>query len=47
MDARSQLWQRRFEVPVLIAALLVIPGIAIEESHLGQPWDTVGTIGNW
>jgi voltage-gated potassium channel len=38
---------RRIEVPLLIAALLTIPAIAIEESTLGQPWDTIGVVLNW
>jgi voltage-gated potassium channel len=37
---------RKIEVPLLIAALLTIPAIAIEESTLGQPWDTIGTLLN-
>jgi voltage-gated potassium channel len=28
-------------------ALLVIPTIAIEQSDIGQPWDTIATILNW
>lgn len=38
---------RRFEVPVLIAALLVIPVIVIEESNVGDTWKTLGAILNW
>src|SRR4051794_14806200 len=32
---------------MLIAALLTIPAIAIEQSTLGQLWDTIGLILNW
>src|SRR5215207_2544515 len=32
---------------MVIAALLVIPLLVIEESDLGQPWDTIGVILNW
>jgi hypothetical protein len=34
--------QRRFDLPVMIAALLTIPVIVIEESNYGQPWDATG-----
>jgi len=46
MNARSARMERRFQWPVLIAALLVVPVIALEESSLGKPWDTVAWIGN-
>lgn len=32
---------------MLIAALLVIPVIGIEESSLGDPWDTLAAVTNW
>jgi voltage-gated potassium channel len=47
MDERAERMERRFAWPVLIAALLVIPIIALEESSLGEPWDTIVTVGNW
>jgi voltage-gated potassium channel len=37
----------RFEVPILVAALLVIPVIVIEESNVSDTWKTVGAILNW
>ena len=37
----------RFEIPILVAALLVIPVIAIEVSSLGEPWDTIAAVTNW
>jgi voltage-gated potassium channel len=46
-DARVERWDRRFEIPVLIAALLVIPVIAIEESTLGDPWRAIAGVTNW
>ena len=39
VDQRSEQMERRFEVPVIIAALLVIPVIVIEESSFGEPWE--------
>src|SRR2546423_269810 len=47
VDERSLRIQRRFEWPMVIAALLVIPAIIFQESHLGQPWKTVGDVLNW
>ncbi len=47
MDDRSRRIQARFEAPLLVAALLVIPLIAIEESAVGEPWDTLATALNW
>jgi voltage-gated potassium channel len=37
----------RFEIPMLVAALLVIPAIVIENSDAGSPWDGVATVLNW
>jgi voltage-gated potassium channel len=39
--------EARLEWPVIIAALLVIPLILIEESSLGQPWDSIAVALNW
>jgi voltage-gated potassium channel len=47
MDERSQRIAQRFEVPMVIAALLVIPVIVIEESPVGEPWDTLAGVLNW
>lgn len=47
MDERSERVARRFELPIIVAALLVIPVIVIEESSLGEPWDTLGVVLNW
>jgi len=47
VDERSERIARRFELPVLIAALLVIPVIVIEQSDWGQPWKTLAVVANW
>jgi len=47
MDERSERISQRFEVPMLLAAVLVIPLLIIEESNVGEPWDTIGTVLNW
>ena len=47
MDERSEAIQAKFEWPVIIAALLTIPLLLIQESNLGQPWQAIGTALNW
>ena len=47
MDARSEAIQARFEWPVIIAALLTIPLVLIQESSLPEPWPAIGTVLNW
>jgi voltage-gated potassium channel len=47
MDERSARIAARFEAPMLIAALLVVPAIIIEESSPGKPWETVGVVLNY
>lgn len=47
MDERSRAWEARFEWPMVIAALLVIPVLVIEESNFGQPLDTIGQVLNY
>jgi voltage-gated potassium channel len=44
---RAERIQNRFEWPVVIAALLTIPIIVIQESDLGGAWDGVATLLNW
>jgi voltage-gated potassium channel len=47
MDGRSRRIAERFELPLIIAALLMIPVIVIEESPVGDPWDTIAAALNW
>jgi voltage-gated potassium channel len=47
MDASSERMAKRFEVPVLVAALLVIPVIAIEQSAVGDRWKSIAGALNW
>ena len=47
MDERSRRWEARFEWLMVVAALLVIPVLVIEESDVGQPLATVGQILNY
>jgi voltage-gated potassium channel len=47
VDERSEAIQAKFEWPVIVAALLTIPLVLIQESNLSQPWPTIGTVLNW
>ena len=47
MGNRAERMERRFEVPVLVAAVLVIPVIVIEEADAVEPWSTIAAVGNW
>ena len=50
IDARSTAYlraERLLEIPVFLAALLVIPAIAIEQAEPGWPWTLVAVILNW
>ena len=46
MNPRALIVHRRLERPLLAAALLSIPAIALEQSSLGEPWDTLATVLN-
>jgi voltage-gated potassium channel len=47
VDPRSEAIQKRFEWPVIVAALLTIPLVLIQESRLPEPWPTIGSVLNW
>ncbi|MCW3049219.1 MAG: ion transporter [Solirubrobacterales bacterium] len=47
MNQRATQIERRLALPLLLAALLTIPAIAIEQSSAGQPWDTIASVLNW
>jgi voltage-gated potassium channel len=47
VDERSERIERRFEWPIVIAAILVIPVIVIEQSKPGEPWTTLAGVANW
>ncbi|MGI8847276.1 MAG: hypothetical protein ACR2GX_03280 [Candidatus Dormibacteria bacterium] len=44
---RAQQWEQRFEIPTLIAALLVLPTLVIEETELAGIWPVIATAFNW
>jgi voltage-gated potassium channel len=45
--SRSDRIARWFEVPLLIAALLAVPVIVVQESNLGPPWEGVAAVLDW
>jgi voltage-gated potassium channel len=47
VDDRSRKIAARLEVPMLVAAPLVVPALAIELSDVRQPWDTIAVVLNW
>lgn len=46
-DDREARWQRRFDVPVTLAVLLIIPVLLLDTSGPDQPWRTLAEIGDW
>jgi voltage-gated potassium channel len=47
VDPRSERIAKRFDVPMLIAAALVIPTIIIEEAGPGEPLESLAVVLNW
>jgi voltage-gated potassium channel len=47
MDARSERIARRFELPLLVGAALVIPLVLLERSGVEQPWRDVASVLDW
>ena len=45
--SRSERIARWFEVPLLVAALLAIPVIVVQESNFGPPWKGVAAVLDW
>src|SRR5215217_7607157 len=45
--SRSDRMARWFEVPLLVAALLAIPVIVVQESNVGSPWDALAAVLDW
>jgi voltage-gated potassium channel len=47
VNARAQAIERRLEGPMLVAALLVVPAIAIEQSEAAGLLNTIAVVINW
>ncbi len=45
--SRSERIARWFEVPLLVAALLAIPVIVVQESNPGGPWEVLAAVLDW
>ena len=46
-DQRARRVAARLELPMLLAAVLVIPTVVIEESHAGGSWPVIGITLDW
>jgi voltage-gated potassium channel len=46
-DERAAAIGKRFELPILVAAILVVPVIFIEQSHAGHNWKVAAAAANW
>lgn len=47
MDERATRVEKAFAIPMLVAALLVIPVIAVEQSDAGDTWRGIASVTNW
>jgi hypothetical protein len=47
VDDRALRIEHRLEWPLLVAALLTIPAIALEATDVGPTWNTIDSILNW
>jgi voltage-gated potassium channel len=47
MDERSERVAKRFELPVLVAALLVIPLLILDQADPGGAWEVVEIVLDW
>jgi hypothetical protein len=47
VDERSERIAKHFDGPMLVAALLVVPVVAVEQSNLGDPWRALAAVLNW
>jgi hypothetical protein len=46
-DPRAARWEARFRTPIVVAALAVLPLLALSLSHPHGVWATVETAGHW
>lgn len=47
MNPEARRLEQRLQWPLLVAALLTIPAIGIEQAEVDEPWDTVALALNW
>src|SRR5947209_5593290 len=46
-ETAGEMWERRLQMPLLVASLLVIPAVVLDGGQYGAPWSTVGWVLNW
>ena len=46
-DPRAEAWEARFRTPIIVAALAVLPLLALSLSHPHGVWHTVEVAGHW
>src|SRR4051794_19852281 len=46
-DERAERMRQRFEIPIFVAALLLIPVVVIDETHVGHAFKVFGDVLNW
>jgi voltage-gated potassium channel len=46
-DTRAARVERRFDKPLLLAAVLSIPATILQTTHATEPWGTIGYVLNW
>ncbi len=46
-EERAARFERRFEAPMFVAALLVIPAVALDVSSVSHGWKTAAATLNW
>jgi voltage-gated potassium channel len=47
VNERARRAERWLEIPVVLAAISVVPAIFIQESSLGEPWQSIANGVNW
>jgi len=46
-DPRAAAWEARFRVPIIVAALAVLPLLALSLTHPHGAWHTLEVVGHW
>jgi hypothetical protein len=46
-DPRAAVWEARFRIPIIVAAIAVLPLLALSLSHPHGIWETVEVAGHW
>ena len=46
-DPRAARWEARFRIPIIVAAVAVLPLLALSLSHPHDSWHSVEVAGHW